>query len=125
MNDAQAFIDMILPEIVGKTIASAIKDEDGKHWGFIAKGDGEQKQVWVLCDPEGNGPGFLDVCHSEQIEDSAEDKLSGAAPELATALRAFLDEISKRNQCQFWGKEFKQALTALEKAGIKTPYGVQ
>ena len=61
MNEAQAFIDMIIPKIQGFTITGAVKDSTDEYWGFICKKGKQEKIVWVLCDPEGNGAGFLDV----------------------------------------------------------------
>jgi len=45
-------------------------DEDDVSWGFVAERDPhgkptEKRRCWVDCDPEGNGPGFIQI---ERIE---------------------------------------------------------
>ena len=43
------------------TIVRAIVD-DGGYFGFVVKTPkGHTLRVWVNCDPEGNGPGHLDI----------------------------------------------------------------
>ena len=46
-----------LKPIVGQKIKHLIRDDSG-HFGF-ATDDGAQ--VWIMCDPEGNGPGFAEI----------------------------------------------------------------
>ena len=46
-----------LSQLVGKKIVGLIKDGGGTY-GF--KTDAGQL-VWIMCDPEGNGPGHLDI----------------------------------------------------------------
>ena len=40
-------------------------DDTGEFWGFVAEGKKGKKTVkkvvFVNCDPEGNGPGFLEI----------------------------------------------------------------
>jgi len=60
----------------------------------------------------------------ERATGERKDPLSALEKDLSLALLAFLDEISRQNQCQFWKKQFSMALEALNAAGIKTPYGV-
>jgi hypothetical protein len=61
----KACMDRLIPELVGLTITGGAVDESGEYWGFVCKGkrDGKavEKVVFVNCDPEGNGPGFLDI----------------------------------------------------------------
>lgn len=59
--DADAYINMILPELVGFKITGGAKDASGEFWGFTCQKGKEKKIVWVNCDPEGNGAGFLEV----------------------------------------------------------------
>jgi len=62
---AQACLDRLVPELVGLTIVGGAVDDAGEYWGFVAEGEqgGKivRKVVFVLCDPEGNGPGFLEI----------------------------------------------------------------
>lgn len=55
----------LVPELVGLTITGAAVDESGEYWGFTAEGGDDaqktEKVVFVLSDPEGNGPGFLAI----------------------------------------------------------------
>ena len=61
----EACLERLVPELVGLTIVGGAIDDTGKHWGFVAEGkkSGERikKVVFVLCDPEGNGSGFLEI----------------------------------------------------------------
>jgi hypothetical protein len=58
-------IDRLIPELVGLTITEGVTDDTGEYWGFTAKGkqNGKrvEKTVFVMADPEGNGPGFLEI----------------------------------------------------------------
>lgn len=39
-------------------------DDDDGYLGLVfQRSDGQRWIGWVLCDPEGNGPGFLDLSH--------------------------------------------------------------
>ena len=61
----QACLDRLIPELTGLTITGGAVDDTGEFWGFVAEGkkDGKavKKVVFVLCDPEGNGPGWLEI----------------------------------------------------------------
>ena len=47
-----------LEQLVGQTITGLLQDKDEPEIvGFQTK----SFDVWVLCDPEGNGPGFLEI----------------------------------------------------------------
>ena len=62
---AQACLDRLAPELVGLTVTGGAVDDTGEFWGFTAEGkrDGKtiKKVVFVLADPEGNGPGWLEI----------------------------------------------------------------
>ena len=61
----QACLKRLVPPLVGLTITGGVKDDTGECWGFCVEGkrDGKivKKVVFVLADPEGNGPGFLEI----------------------------------------------------------------
>lgn len=61
----EACLKRLVPQLVGLTITGGVKDDTGEYWGFIAKGKQRgkvvKKVVFVNCDPEGNGPGFLEI----------------------------------------------------------------
>jgi hypothetical protein len=62
---ARACLDSLIPELIGLTITGGCVDDTGEFWGFTAEGKRGRKTVkkvaFVLCDPEGNGPGFLEI----------------------------------------------------------------
>lgn len=61
----KACLERLVPELVGLTIVGGIVDGSGEFWGLKAEGmkAGRKvvKTVFVLADPEGNGPGFLEI----------------------------------------------------------------
>jgi len=61
----KACLDRLIPQLTGLTITGGVKDDTGEYWGFavegIRKGKKVGKIVFVLCDPEGNASGFLDI----------------------------------------------------------------
>ena len=61
----QACLDRLIPELVGMTVTGGAVDDTGEFWGFVAEGKRDNKTVkkvvFVNCDPEGNGPGFLEI----------------------------------------------------------------
>ena len=61
----KACLDRLIPELTGLTITGGVVDESGEYWGFTAEGKKGNKTVkkvvFVNCDPEGNGPGFLEI----------------------------------------------------------------
>ncbi|VGO14431.1 hypothetical protein PDESU_02992 [Pontiella desulfatans] len=58
---AQACLDRLIPELTGLTITGGAVDDTGEYWGFTAEWKQGKKVIWVNCDPEGNGPGFLEI----------------------------------------------------------------
>lgn len=46
-----------LAPVLGKRVSNLIRDDSG-GFGFETE-DGTE--VWIMCDAEGNGPGFADV----------------------------------------------------------------
>jgi predicted RNA-binding Zn-ribbon protein involved in translation (DUF1610 family) len=61
----KACLDQLIPELVGLTITGSVVDDTGEYWGFTTKGQQKgktvEKTVFVMADPEGNGPGFLEI----------------------------------------------------------------
>lgn len=61
----KACLERLIPQLTGLAITGGVKDPTGEYWGFCAAGkrDGKpvKKVVFVLADPEGNGPGFLEI----------------------------------------------------------------
>ena len=54
-------------ELIGYCIVGICQDPENNSYGFIlepaddAELAGETKHAWIDCDPEGNGPGFVQV----------------------------------------------------------------
>lgn len=69
-TNAEFMTKFIADRLAGGTIRNAMTDGD-EYFGFEvvvkAKGRGNYDvlQVWVNCDAEGNGPGWLDVEEAE------------------------------------------------------------
>jgi len=57
-TDAEYMTEQMKKKLLGKTITEIVITEDKESFGF--KVDGETL-VWVDCDPEGNGPGWLSM----------------------------------------------------------------
>lgn len=51
--------------LVGATITGVVKTDlgygAGTAYGLCVRKGKEDKIAWILCDPEGNGPGHLDI----------------------------------------------------------------
>jgi hypothetical protein len=66
-TDVQYMSKQIIKNLVGWAIVGAAVDEDGESFGFIiGRRDPktkkyERKTIWVDCDAEGNGPGWLNM----------------------------------------------------------------
>ena len=63
--------EQITAKLKGGTIRNAVTTEDHESFGFdvVVKAPGRGNynvlRVWVDCDPEGNGPGFLNIGEGE------------------------------------------------------------
>jgi hypothetical protein len=54
--------DLIQRQLIGSEIIVSLKTEDGESFGFRVKTrDKRVLDVWVDCDAEGNGPGWLAI----------------------------------------------------------------
>jgi hypothetical protein len=53
----------ISEKLVGKTIIGAIRSSCGQYFGFKCRDNsgGNPLHVWINQDPEGNGPGHLEI----------------------------------------------------------------
>lgn len=64
-EDATYAVDQ-LKQLVGFCIVDTVITEDRGSYGFIVERDPhgksiERKVCWVDCDPEGNGPGWIQI----------------------------------------------------------------
>lgn len=65
MNETEFLAEWIKNNLAGTTIRNAVISEDKEDVGFQVvrkvegRGNYEVLTVWVLRDPEGNGPGWL------------------------------------------------------------------
>lgn len=57
----ESMMQIVREDLVGCTITAAVLDEDGENYGFEVMDCGRKRTVFVMMDPEGNGPGFLDI----------------------------------------------------------------
>jgi hypothetical protein len=61
MSRIEAEIKQLEP-LVGGRITAAINTPDNESFGFVVTlPDKTTRHVWVDCDPEGNGPGHLNI----------------------------------------------------------------
>ena len=47
--------------LVGFTVEGVCHTEDGESFGLTLRQGKKRMNVWVDCDPEGNGPGHLAI----------------------------------------------------------------
>ena len=65
--DVDFMVKEINAKLLGATIRNAVRTEDGESFGLElvikAKGRGNYDvfTVWIDCDAEGNGPGWLNI----------------------------------------------------------------
>jgi hypothetical protein len=71
-GDIKFASDNVLKRLVGATITESILTEDGESYGFRAEKGGKSFIVWVDCDPEGNGPGWLQIEDAESTPSLAD-----------------------------------------------------
>ena len=58
-EECQAEADQILEQLSGGVIGNPIVSDES--FGFHVEKDGKTLKVWVDRDPEGNGPGHLEI----------------------------------------------------------------
>ena len=62
-SEIQAKINNAQP-LVGGTILSFFTDPGSEYWGFrVHLWNDREAHVWANCDPEGNGPGHVEINH--------------------------------------------------------------
>jgi len=64
-----------LKQLVGFQIVDTVVTPDGDSYGFVVQRDPhgkpiERKVCWVDCDPEGNGPGWLQIEEQKNVEET-------------------------------------------------------
>lgn len=65
MNSNVTYLTKQLTPFIGATIVGFADDDEGTFGLIIQKGKQQKKVLWVLRDPEGNGPGFLELGDTE------------------------------------------------------------
>ena len=65
-NEDVKFAAEQLKALVGFKIVDTVISDDNESYGFIVqsptvRGHTKKKVCWVDCDPEGNGPGWLQI----------------------------------------------------------------
>jgi hypothetical protein len=62
MSEYKFAAEEVTKRLAGAVILGGMITPDGEAWGFeVELKDGTTKHVWVDCDPEGNGPGWLAI----------------------------------------------------------------
>lgn len=63
MSNAEYMAEEIGKKLIGCRITGALISDDGESFGFRVENGGPDGPiaVWVDCDPEGNGPGWLSI----------------------------------------------------------------
>jgi hypothetical protein len=60
-----------LKKLVGGTIVATTITEDKESYGFVVERKGKRTTCWVDCDPEGNGPGWIQMEGNESVSETA------------------------------------------------------
>jgi hypothetical protein len=60
MTEVEAEVEQA-KELIGFTITGVCHTKDNESFGLVVKKGRVCKTVWVDCDPEGNGPGHLNI----------------------------------------------------------------
>ena len=59
-EDVTFAADLLKPLVGYKILATTITP-DSSSYGFVVEKGKSRKTCWVDCDPEGNGPGWLQI----------------------------------------------------------------
>ena len=60
MTHVEAETKQIREKLLGGTITKVITTKEGS-FGFTVRNQGKTLDIWVDADPEGNGPGHLEI----------------------------------------------------------------
>ena len=60
MTNEEFMIEKIKP-LTGAKIIGAATTADGESFGLVIKKGKTETVLWVMCDAEGNGSGWLDI----------------------------------------------------------------
>lgn len=60
-EDVEYAADNVVNPLVGFKITGAALDKENESYGLVLEKGKKKKIAWVDCDPEGNGPGWLQV----------------------------------------------------------------
>lgn len=55
----------LLKALIGWKIVATTITPDNESYGFVAQKGESRKICWIDCDPEGNGPGWLQIENEE------------------------------------------------------------
>ena len=59
---AEHYSQLVGYTVTGLAVDDSDEDNFGDPWMGLTLQNGKRKKIaWVLMDPEGNGPGFLDI----------------------------------------------------------------
>ena len=76
MKEYRAMVEHLSP-LVGKTVKELAVDPegvDGEPVFGLAFTDGTV--AWIMCDPEGNGPGFLDLEKKKSLAEKVAERVA-------------------------------------------------
>lgn len=69
-DDAKYALGMANKELIGASIVGTATNDaeydDEYCWGLVVEKNGQKLVCWIDADPEGNGPGFMQI---EELED--------------------------------------------------------
>jgi hypothetical protein len=60
-EDVEYAADNVVGPLVGFKITGVALDKENESYGLVIERGKSKKIAWVDCDPEGNGPGWLQV----------------------------------------------------------------
>lgn len=50
-----------IEKLVGYKVTGVCADRGGESYGIVMEKGKDKKLCWIDCDPEGNGPGWLEI----------------------------------------------------------------
>ena len=91
-----------IQKIVGWKIKEAFREQDGEYYGFAVTKGKQEREVWVMRDPEGNGNGFLSIGTATQPPDKTEKRERDCYIEVKKRLEAVLWKANSSNGGTAW-----------------------